>query len=409
MSDEDTDQPFLDPSPIRATLPGPILSEFKSKARSVSAAELAETASVDPTRRRDMTRNEDLAAKTAGDPRWSAVVARDRADDGRFFYSVKTTGVFCRPSCGARTPRPENVAFHSTPVDAIRAGFRACRRCKPDQRSLAEEHASTIAELCRFIEHAESAPTLRELSSRAGLSAHHLHRVFKAITGLTPKGYAAAHRARRVRDELGHSGTVTEAIYGAGYSSSGRFYAESNQMLGMTPSRYRAGGAETPIRFAVGESSLGSILVARSERGVCAILLGDDPDALARELQDRFPRAELIGGDADFEALVAQVVGFVESPALGLDLPLDIRGTAFQQRVWQALGAIPAGETASYAEFARRIGAPRSVRAVAQACGANALAVAIPCHRVVRNDGALSGYRWGVERKRALLDRERTK
>lgn len=354
-------------------------------------------------------RTEDLAAKTAGDPRWPAVVARDRVADGRFFYSVKTTGVFCRPSCGARTPRPENVAFHATPADAIRAGFRACRRCKPDQRSLAEEHAAIIAELCRFIDHAESAPTLAELSSRAGLSAHHLHRVFKAITGLTPKAYAAAHRARRVRDELGRSGSVTEAIYGAGYSSSGRFYAESNQVLGMTPKHFRAGGAETPIRFAVGECSLGSILVARSERGVCAILLGDDPDALARELQDRFPRAELIGGDADFEALVARIVGFVESPALGLDLPLDVRGTAFQQRVWQALGAIPAGATASYAEIARRIGAPRSVRAVAQACGANALAVAIPCHRVVRNDGALSGYRWGVERKRALLERERGK
>jgi AraC family transcriptional regulator, regulatory protein of adaptative response / methylated-DNA-[protein]-cysteine methyltransferase len=355
------------------------------------------------------TMTEALALRTASDPRWAAVVSRDRRADGRFFYSVETTGVFCRPSCGARTPRPENVAFHATAADAIRAGFRACRRCKPDQRSLAEAHASTIADLCRFIERAESAPTLSELSSRAGLSAHHLHRVFKAITGLTPKVYASAHRARRVRDELSRSGSVTEAIYGAGYSSSGRFYAESNQVLGMTPSRYRAGGAETPIRFAVGECSLGSILVARSERGVCAILLGDDPDSLARELQDRFPRAELIGSDREFEALVARVVGFVESPALGLDLPLDVRGTAFQQRVWQALRTIPAGETASYAEIARRIGAPSSIRAVAQACGANALAVAIPCHRVVRNDGALSGYRWGVERKRSLLDRERVR
>lgn len=354
-----------------------------------------------------MPRSKDLAARTASDPRWAAVVARDRAADGRYFYSVKTTGVFCRPSCGARTPRPENVAFHATKADAIRAGFRACRRCRPDQPPLAEAHAATIAELCRFIERAEPAPTLAELSSRAGLSAHHLHRVFKAITGVTPRAYAAAHRARRLRDELGRSGTVTEAIYGAGYSSNGRFYAESNRMLGMTPSRYRAGGVETPIRFAVGECSMGSILVARSERGVCAILLGDDPDGLARELQDRFPRAELIGGDGDFEALVARVVGFVESPALGLDLPLDVRGTAFQQRVWQALASIPPGETASYAEVARRIGAARSVRAVAQACGANALAVAIPCHRVVRSDGALSGYRWGVERKRALLARER--
>ncbi len=390
----------------------PRASEFESKTRSVSLARMVETASVDPRRRREMTRtarSQDLASKAASDPRWSAVVARDRSTDGRFFYSVKTTGVYCRPSCGARTPRPENVAFHLTRADAVRAGFRACQRCKPDQPSLAEAHASIVDDLCRFIESAEAAPTLRELSARAGLSAYHLHRVFKQITGLTPKAYAAAQRARRIRDELGRSGSVTEAIYGAGYSSSGRFYAESNQVLGMTPSRYRAGGDRTPIRFAVGECSLGSILVASSERGVCAILLGDDPDALARELQDRFPRAELIGGDVEFEKLVARVVGFVESPALGLDLPLDVRGTAFQQRVWQALCAIPSGQTASYAEIAQRIGAPRSVRAVAQACGANALAVAIPCHRVVRNDGALSGYRWGVERKRALLEREKVR
>jgi len=209
-----------------------------------------------------------------------------------------------------------------------------------------------------------------------------------------------------MRTELERSSTVTEAIYSAGYSSNGRFYEKSNQVLGMTPTNYRAGGANTEIRFAIGECSLGSILVAASRRGVCAILLGDDPDALARDLQDRFPRADLIGGDARFEQLVAKVVAFVEAPGLGLDLPLDVRGTAFQQRVWQALREIPAGATVSYAEIAKRIGAPKAVRAVAQACAANALAVAIPCHRVVRNDGGLSGYRWGVDRKRALLDRE---
>jgi AraC family transcriptional regulator of adaptative response/methylated-DNA-[protein]-cysteine methyltransferase len=230
--------------------------------------------------------------------------------------------------------------------------------------------------------------------------------VFKAITGLTPKEYAAANRENRLRSKLGKSGTVTEAIYDAGYNSNGRFYETSNDVLGMTPSNYRAGGASTEIRFAVGECSLGSILVAKSERGICAILLGDDPDALTRDLQDQFPQANLIGGDAEFEQLVSKVVGFVEAPALGLDLPLDVRGTAFQQRVWQALQKIPAGSTASYSDIAKRIGLPKSVRAVAQACGANALAVAIPCHRVVRNNGALSGYRWGVERKRALLERE---
>jgi AraC family transcriptional regulator of adaptative response/methylated-DNA-[protein]-cysteine methyltransferase len=271
---------------------------------------------------------------------------------------------------------------------------------------LAERHAITVASLCRFIENAEQAPSLEELANQAGMSASHLHRMFKAATGLTPKTYAAAHRARRIRAELARSDSVTEAIYEAGYNSNGRFYAQSNDMLGMTPSRYRAGGADTDIRFAIGECSLGAILVAASDVGVCAIMIGDDPDALARDLQDRFPRAELIGGDTGFEELVAKVIGLVEAPGLGMSLPLDVRGTAFQQRVWQALREIPAGKTVSYSDLAKRIGAPKSVRAVAQACGANAIAVAIPCHRVVRNDGALAGYRWGVERKRALLERE---
>lgn len=347
-----------------------------------------------------------LATATVNDPRWSSVVARDPAADGKFVYSVKTTGVYCRPSCAARPARPENLRFHATCADAERAGFRPCKRCKPEQPSLAEQHAAKVAGICRLIEKAEVVPTLGELAECAGLSTYHFHRIFKAATGLTPKAYAAAHRARRVRNELDRSGTVTAAIFGAGYNSGGRFYEKSNDMLGMTPSRYRAGGASTEIRFAVGECSLGSILVGASERGVCAIFLGDDPDALVRDLQDRFPRADLIGGDKAFEGIVAKVVGFVEAPGLGLDLPLDIRGTAFQQRVWQALGKIPVGSTVSYTELAKRIGSPKSVRAVAQACAANAIAVAIPCHRVVRNDGALSGYRWGVERKRVLLEKE---
>jgi AraC family transcriptional regulator of adaptative response/methylated-DNA-[protein]-cysteine methyltransferase len=347
-----------------------------------------------------------LAAATKNDSRWASVVARDRKADGKFYYSVATTGVYCRPSCAARPARPENVRFHATCKDAERAGFRPCKRCKPDQAWLENQHAAKIAAACRLIETSEEAPSLEQLANHVGLSIYHLHRVFKAVTGLTPKGYAAAHRAKRVRSKLRKSGTVTDAIYGSGYNSNGRFYATSNEVLGMTPTNYRAGGASTEIRFAVGECSLGSILVAKSERGVCAILLGDDPNELARDLQNRFPRAHLIGGDAAFERLVSKVVGLVEAPALGLDLPLDVRGTAFQQRVWQALRKIPAGSTASYIEIAKRIGSPRSFRAVAQACGANALAVAIPCHRVVRNDGALSGYQWGVERKRTLLERE---
>lgn len=352
------------------------------------------------------TATESLAAATVGDPRWAQVVARDARADGSFFYSVRTTGVYCRPSCAARPPRPENVAFHASAADAERAGFRPCKRCRPDQAPRAERQAAIIAGLCRFIEGADQAPTLDELAAHAGLSAHHLHRLFKSITGLTPKGYAAAHRAQRVRQRLARSETVTAAIFDAGYNSNGRFYAESDRVLGMTPTRYRAGGVDTEIRFAIGACSLGAILVARSDRGVCAIALGDDPDTLARDLQDRFPNARLIGGDAAFERLVAQVVGYVEAPALGLDLPLDVRGTAFQRRVWQALRELPVGTTASYAAVAARIGAPTAARAVAQACAANPLAVAIPCHRVVRTDGALSGYRWGVERKRALLARE---
>lgn len=353
------------------------------------------------------TRTEWQAAATVADPRWAQVAARDAQADGRFFYSVKTTGVYCRPSCAARPARPENVAFHASAADAERAGFRPCKRCRPNEASRTERDAALIAELCRFIDSAEQPPTLDALATRAQLSPHHLHRLFKAVTGVTPKAYAAAQRAERVRRELARSeSSVTAAIFEAGYNSNGRFYAESERVLGMTPTQLRAGGTDTDIRFAIGACSLGAILVARSARGICAIALGDDPDALARGLQDRFPHARLIGDDPAFARTVAQVVGFVEAPALGLALPLDVRGTAFQRRVWQALRELPAGATASYADVAARIGAPKSVRAVAQACGANPLAVAIPCHRVVRTDGALSGYRWGVARKRALLERE---
>ena len=278
---------------------------------------------------------------------------------------------------------------------------------KSQPPSTPNKHAALVAQACRRIEAAEQPPSLDDLALQAGLSPFHFHRVFKAATGLTPKAYADAHRANAVRASLARGGTsVTEAIFDAGFNANSRFYEHADAMLGMKPTQYRAGGVDARIEFAIGESSLGAILVARSQRGVCAISLGDDADALLRELQDRFPRAELIGGDPSFEALVAQVVGLIEQPNLGIDLPLDVRGTAFQQRVWQALRQIPAGETASYAQIAQRIGSPKSVRAVAHACASNTLAVAIPCHRVVRSDGALSGYRWGVERKRELLSRE---
>ncbi|UVK57149.1 bifunctional DNA-binding transcriptional regulator/O6-methylguanine-DNA methyltransferase Ada [Mesorhizobium sp. AR02] len=340
------------------------------------------------------------------DPRWARIIARDKSADGQFWYSVATTGVYCRPSCPSRRANPGNVQLHNTLAQAKATGFRACRRCNPDGPSLEAGNAAMVADACRRIEQSEEEPSLAELAHAAGRSTGYFHRVFKAITGLTPKDYAAAHRAARVRQGLEDGASVTTAIYDAGFNSSGRFYEKSTGMLGMTPTRYRAGGANEDIRFAVGESSLGTILVASSRKGVASILLGDDPDALVRDLQDRFPKARLIGGDHDYEALVARVVGFVEAPQLGLDLPLDVRGTAFQQRVWQALRDIPVGSTVSYAGIAERIGAPKATRAIAGACAANAHAVAIPCHRVIRKDGALSGYAWGAERKRALLDRE---
>ena len=347
------------------------------------------------------------ASTTEQDPRWRVVVSRAPDAEDRFYYSVSTTGIYCRPSCPSRLPRPENVQFHNSREDAEKAGFRPCKRCKPDQLSLLEQHAARISDVCRFIENSETIPGLNELAAHAGLSAHYFHRVFKALTGITPRAYAVAQRDGRIRNKLDHSNTVSSAIFDAGYNSNSRFYEKSNQLLGMTPTRYRSGGTDTVIRFAIGECSLGSILVASSDRGVCAILLGDDPVKLVRDLQDKFPKSSLVGGDGEFEKFVATVVGFVDSPAIGLALPLDIRGTAFQQRVWQALRKIPAGTTVSYTDIAKCIGAPESVRAVASACAANILAVAIPCHRVVRTDGSLSGYRWGVARKRKLLQKER--
>lgn len=345
-------------------------------------------------------------SSVAEDPRWSRIVAREKTADGHLWYSVSTTGIYCRPSFPSRIASPKNVQLHDTLASAKATGFRPCKRCNPDGPSIETENAALVAKACRIIEESEEEPSLEVLADAVGRSPSYFHRTFKGATGVTPKDYAAAHRAAKVRQRLASGSSVTEAIYDAGFNSSGRFYEKSTDMLGMTPSQYRAGGVNEEIKFAVGQTYLGAILVASSKKGVAAILFGDDPDTLVRNLQDRFLRAHLVGGDRDYEAFVARVVGFVEAPRIGLNLPLDVRGTAFQQRVWQALQEIPAGATVSYAEIARRIGAPKAVRAVAGACTANNLAVAIPCHRVVRTDGSLSGYAWGVERKRVLLDRE---
>lgn len=360
-----------------------------------------------------MMRNMQAANMTQTDPlnldeaRWAAVIARDARSDGEFYYCVATTGVYCRPSCPSRSAKRANVRFCATAAEAEAQGFRPCRRCRPDAPSQQEQDAAKVALACRMIDASEAPPTLADLARAAGLSRHHFHRLFSRVAGVTPKAYAQAHRRARLRDELKESRTVTRAIYGSGYNSSARFYATANETLGMTAKAYRTGGPCETIRFAIGQSTLGAVLVAATAKGVCAISLGDDPEELLRDLQRRFPRATLIGGDAGFERYVAAAVGMVERPQTRFDLPLDMRGTAFQQRVWAALRQIPAGETASYAEIARRIGAPKATRAVAQACAANPVSLAVPCHRVVRSDGAISGYYWGVARKRELLERER--
>ncbi|RKP58662.1 bifunctional DNA-binding transcriptional regulator/O6-methylguanine-DNA methyltransferase Ada [Pararobbsia silviterrae] len=341
------------------------------------------------------------------DARWEAIRNRDSVADGHFVYAVRTTGVYCRPSSSTRLPKRENVVFFDTAEEAEAAGYRKSRRVRGDQTSVATERAALVARICRLIDEAETPLNLEDLATLAGVSTFHFHRLFKAETGLTPKAYASASRARRLREELSNpDANVTHAIYDAGFNSNSRFYEQSQQLLGMRAREYRSGGTGTVIRFAVGQCSLGAILVAQSQSGICAILIDDDPNTLVRDLQDQFPKAQLIGGDAEFERLVAQVVGFVEAPSIGLNLPLDVRGTAFQERVWQALREIPPGTTASYTDIAKRIGAPKSMRAVAQACGANHIAVAVPCHRIVRQDGDISGYRWGVDRKRELLRRE---
>jgi AraC family transcriptional regulator of adaptative response/methylated-DNA-[protein]-cysteine methyltransferase len=348
-------------------------------------------------------------AAAADDRRWAAVLARDKAADGTFVLGVKTTGIYCKPSCPARKPLRKNVTFYATCAEAEAAGFRACKRCKPNLASGTDAQAEKIAAACRMIETAETAPSLEALAAAAGLSAYHFHRVFKAATGLTPKAYAVAHRNKRVRDALKGDKSVTEAIYEAGFNSTGRFYADATPSLGMKPSAYRAGGADAEIRHAIAKCTLGKMLIAATDKGICALFFGDDPAELEQELRNRFPRAKLTKGDRAFKDLVAKVVAYVEAPQKTLDLPLDVQGTAFQHRVWTALREIPPGETVTYGDIARRIGKPEAVRAVGTACGANRIAVAIPCHRVVGSTGKLTGYRWGVERKQALLDREKRK
>jgi AraC family transcriptional regulator, regulatory protein of adaptative response / methylated-DNA-[protein]-cysteine methyltransferase len=341
--------------------------------------------------------------------RWRAVLRRDAAADGHFLYSVKSTGVYCRPSCAARLPRRDNVAFHVTTSDAERAGFRPCRRCRPELPPRSEREAAIVTQACRAIEAAEVEIPLPDLAAKYGMSPHHFHRVFKRITGVTPKAYASVQRSRQVQAGLRAGAEVTEAIYAAGFNSSSRFYESAAGMLGMKPAVYRKGGPGEEVRYGIGRCSLGCVLVGATGRGVCAILLGENKAGLIADLHTRFPKAAISKAEHAFSGYVRRTIRFLESSrrSENLDLPLDIRGTAFQRQVWEALRGIPAGETASYGELAKRLRRPRAARAVAGACAANALAVAIPCHRAVAKNGDPAGYRWGTDRKRKLLDQER--
>jgi AraC family transcriptional regulator of adaptative response/methylated-DNA-[protein]-cysteine methyltransferase len=340
--------------------------------------------------------------------RWEAVRARDPGADGRFVFGVVTTGIYCRPSCPARRPHRRNVRFYGSPADAEADGLRGCRRCDPAGIGPKARQTEVVARACRILDDADPAPPLDELARQVGVSPSHLRRLFRAATGITPKAYATARRAERTRQRLVAGASVTDAAYEAGFASTGPFYAEARWRLGMTPSTYQAGGRGERVRLAVTSSSLGAVVVAATDRGVCAVELGDDPDEVLGVVAARFPHAELVGDDPDLTGLVAEVVALVVDPSTGRDLPLDLRGTAFQERVWRALRAVPPGTTVTYAELADEVGAPSAARAVGAACAANRAAVAIPCHRVVRGDGSLAGYRWGVERKAALLAREST-
>jgi len=339
--------------------------------------------------------------------RWAAVLARDHAYDGAFVFAVRTTGVYCRPGCPARRPKPENVVFFGSAQAAEAAGFRACLRCRPDAATGDGAHFHSVLGACRLIAESETPPTLGALADAVGMSRFHFQRVFKRELGMTPKQYADAQRQARARAALRSAATVTEALYDAGYDSAARFYAQAGRALGMSPGDYKAGGRGQAIWYALADSALGRVLVAGTARGLCAIFFGDADAALEAELRTCFPNARLVAADEAMREWVAEAVAYIDMPKGVFQLPLDIQGTAFQQKVWAALRDIPFGETATYAELARRVGAPAATRAVASACGANPAAVAVPCHRVLRSDGGLGGYRWGIERKRRLLDRER--
>ena len=340
---------------------------------------------------------------------WRAILTRAHEADDRFVYAVRTTGVYCRPSCPSRRPKRANVEFFETWRNAQKAGYRACKRCTPDQRSRRERQVAAVEQACILIKTADELPALRELASAVGISPYHFHRLFKHLLGVTPKEYAATHRVNRLQQSLEEGASVSQAIYDAGYGSSSRVYENAKNTLGMTPAKFRSGAEGLLIRYTIIDCSLGWLLVAATDRGVCTIAFDDDRDELLGCLKRRFKHAVLREDRTELHRWVEAVIAFLKAPNHDLELPLDIQGTAFQRRVWTALQGIHAGTTASYGEVAKAIGRPKAVRAVARACASNPVPLVIPCHRVVRANGELSGYRWGVKRKRWLLHKERQK
>lgn len=342
------------------------------------------------------------------DQYWEAVVHRDAAYDGTFVYAVKTTGIYCRPSCPSRRAFRQNVVFYSDAERAEAAGFRACQRCHPHQQQRIEPRADVVVEICRFLEASDGIPTLKELGERFHLSPYHLQRTFKRIVGVSPRQYADVYRQGRLKAFLKAEPTVTAAIYAAGYNTSSSVYEDAHHILGTTPIHYRNGGEDLTVKYVITTCSLGYLLIAATEQGICKVSLGDSIEALRDELGDEFPRADLIYDEDDLGAWSSAIITYMDGGSTVLDLPLDIQATGFQRKVWEALRDIPYGSTCSYQDIADHIGQPTATRAVAQAISHNPVALVIPCHRVIRADGQVSGYRWGVERKEALLIIERS-
>ena len=363
---------------------------------------------------------EGTRAPAANEKRWQSVQTRDRGADGAFVYAVRSTGIYCRPSCASRKPRREQVEFFSLPAAAEQCGFRACLRCRPRLARLRDPRTAAVANVCREIEAqidadgaktatgdaSETPLTLRTLSSRAGMSAHQLERAFRSVMGISPRQYADARRMRRLKSRLRKGDDVTTALYDAGFGSSSRLYERAPAQLGMTPATYRQGGAGMKIRYAIVGSPLGRLLVAATDRGISALYLGKEDGPLESSLRKEYPRAELQRDRNSLQGWVGKILEHLRGREPNLDLPTDVQATAFQRRVWEELRKIPYGTTRTYGQVARAIGKPKAIRAVARACATNPVSVVVPCHRVVRADGNLAGYRWGLERKQALLEQE---